>query len=244
MQAFLDAVEKRAENGGVLISEIFHSIQGEGDLVGVPSVFIRTSGCNLRCTWCDTPYASWQPEGSDLAVPEILEQVRRHGARHVVVTGGEPMVARDIHELLAALRADGRHITIETAATIAPGGAACDLASLSPKLAHSTPDIAKAGPWSARHEASRWNSAALCEWMASYPFQLKVVVRNRADVDELKANLDGLQVAPENIILMPEGTNVETIAARSRELADVCKETGWRLGSRLHVLLWGNTRGT
>src|SRR5436189_374600 len=100
------------------LAEIFHSIQGEGKFSGVPSVFIRTSGCNLRCTWCDTPYASWNPEGGELEVTAILEKVRAFGARHVVVTGGEPMVARGIHELLAALREDGRRITIETAATI------------------------------------------------------------------------------------------------------------------------------
>jgi 7-carboxy-7-deazaguanine synthase len=142
------------------------------------------------------------------------------------------------------LRADGRHITIETAATIPPGEAACDLASLSPKLAHSTPDAATAGPWSAKHEAARWNAPVLREWMRRYPYQFKVVVRNRADVDELTANLRELPVAPERVILMPEGIDPETIAARSRDLAEVCKETGWRLGCRLHVQLWGNQRGT
>lgn len=240
----LDDGPKKGEDQPVLISEIFYSVQGEGELVGVPSVFIRTSGCNLRCAWCDTPYASWKPEGADMTTEEILREVARHGARHVVVTGGEPMVAREIHELLAALRADGRHITIETAATIPPGGAACDLASLSPKLAHSTPNVEKAGAWSARHEAARWNASVLREWMAQYPYQFKVVVRNRADVEELTANLRDLPVLAERVILMPEGTTSETIAERSRELAEVCKETGWRLGCRLHVQLWGNKRGT
>lgn len=229
----------------MLISEIFHSIQGEGELVGVPSVFIRTSGCNLRCAWCDTPYASWKPEGVEMDVAAILEKVRAFGARHVVVTGGEPMVARGIAELLQSLRDDGRHITIETAATIPPEGVACDLASLSPKLAHSTPDAARAGAWSAKHEATRWNPGVLRQWIGAYPFQLKVVVRNRADVEELAAGLAGLGDVPgEKVILMPEGTDPETIAARSRELAEVCKEKGWRLGARLHVQLWGNTRGT
>jgi 7-carboxy-7-deazaguanine synthase len=231
---------------GVLISEIFHSIQGEGELVGVPSVFVRTSGCNLRCTWCDTPYASWQPEGTDLETGKIMEVVRKFGARHVVVTGGEPMVARGIHELLQALREDGRHITIETAATIPPSGIACDLASLSPKLAHSTPDAARAGAWSAKHEAARWNSEVLCTWMSAYSYQLKVVVRNRSDVEELSLNLQQLAVPlpPEKVILMPEGIEPATIAERSRDLAEICKETGWRLGARMHVQLWGNTRGT
>ena len=121
------------------ISEIFYSIQGEGELTGVPTVFIRTSGCNLRCRWCDTPYASWKPEGEERNLEEILHEVRKHPARHCVLTGGEPMVAKGIHELAAALRLEGKHITIETAGTVLPGGIACDLASLSPKLSNSTP---------------------------------------------------------------------------------------------------------
>ena len=114
----------------MLISEIFHSLQGEGELTGVPSVFIRTSGCNLRCAWCDTPYASWNPEGEARSVPALLEAVAAYPAtRHVVLTGGEPMIARDLAELAAGIRATGRHVTIETAATIPPAGIACDLAS-------------------------------------------------------------------------------------------------------------------
>src|SRR6266403_1884623 len=100
------------------LAELFHSIQGEGKLVGVPSVFVRASGCNLRCSWCDTSYASWDPEGDELAVEQIVQQVAAHPARHVVLTGGEPMIMPDIAELAAALRAREYHITIETAATV------------------------------------------------------------------------------------------------------------------------------
>src|SRR5277367_1820812 len=81
------------------IAEIFHSIQGEGSLVGVPSVFVRTSGCNLRCAWCDTPYTSWQPEGEERSVNSIVDEVNSYGASHVVITGGEPMIAPQIEEL-------------------------------------------------------------------------------------------------------------------------------------------------
>src|SRR5258705_7458828 len=88
----------------VKISEIFYSIQGEGILAGVPSVFLRTSGCNLRCTWCDTPYTSWNPEGDDLSLDDILVDVRRHGSAHVVVTGGEPMIQEDIVRLTQQLK--------------------------------------------------------------------------------------------------------------------------------------------
>src|SRR3954467_9030907 len=100
------------------IAEIFYSIQGEGKLTGVPSVFIRASGCNLRCTWCDTPYASWNPEGDDVPVAQIVERVRAFpAARHVVLTGGEPMVMADVGKLCESLKAANYHITVETAGT-------------------------------------------------------------------------------------------------------------------------------
>src|SRR5689334_3132039 len=110
----------------MLISEIFYSLQGEGELTGVPSVFVRTSGCNLRCAWCDTPYASWNPEGVMRSVPQIMTEIASHaGARHVVLTGGEPMIAKEIRPLATEIKSTGRHITIETAATVAPEGIAC-----------------------------------------------------------------------------------------------------------------------
>ena len=118
---------------------MFYSLQGEGALVGVPSVFIRTSGCNLRCSWCDTPYTSWQPEGDDLdAGGRSSTRCERTRRRHVVVTGGEPMIAPEIVALTEHLRERGLHITIETAGTVFTP-VACDLMSISPKLANSTP---------------------------------------------------------------------------------------------------------
>src|ERR1700722_487273 len=132
------------------ISEVFHSIQGEGALVGVPSVFIRTSGCNLRCSWCDTPYTSWQPEGNELALEQILDEVKAHPARHVVVTGGEPMILPDIVPLTERLRALGLHITVETAGTVFRP-VACDLMSISPKLSNSSPE----GPLAVQHDRLR-----------------------------------------------------------------------------------------
>src|SRR4051812_46601268 len=126
------------------VAEIFYSIQGEGKLSGVPSVFVRASGCNLRCTWCDTPYASWNPEGEDVAVDEIVRRVNAHLAKHIVVTGGEPMIMPDIAELCDALKRDDHHITIETAATVFKP-VRLDLASLSPKLSNSTPTQREGG---------------------------------------------------------------------------------------------------
>src|SRR3954453_20653719 len=142
------------------IAELFYSLQGEGSLVGVPSVFIRTSGCNLRCSWCDTPYTSWNPEGTDLTLKQILDEVRAHPARHVVVTGGEPMIAPGILPLTGQLRELGRHITIETAGTVFHP-VACDLMSISPKLSNSTPE----GAWAARHDRLRIQRPILAELM-------------------------------------------------------------------------------
>src|ERR1043165_4534894 len=120
------------------VAEIFYSIQGEGKLAGMPSAFVRASGCNLRCVWCDTPYASWEPEGEGVSVDEIVRRVIAYGGRHTVVTGGEPMIMPDIGELCERLKEAGQHVTMETAATgDAPGRVG--LAGLSPKLRNPTP---------------------------------------------------------------------------------------------------------
>src|SRR5947209_17377211 len=99
------------------IAEIFFSIQGEGRLAGVPSAFVRTSGCNLRCSFCDTPYTSWQPEGENLPLEEVFARLETFPTRHIVVTGGEPLLAPEIELLCAGLRQRSYHITVETATT-------------------------------------------------------------------------------------------------------------------------------
>lgn len=231
----------------MLISEIFYSVQGEGALAGVPSAFVRTSGCNLRCRWCDTPYASWQPEGREMDVEAILDEVNAHPTRFVVVTGGEPMVAKEMLRLLQRLREAGKHITIETAGTIAPEGVACDLASISPKLAHSTPDEATAGKaWVEKHERLRLRPDVLRAWCSNHDFQLKFVIASEADVSEVKDVIEsvGIEIPPEKVLLMPEGVAQEALKARQMMLVDICKRTGWRYSPRLHIDLFGNKRGT
>ncbi|MBK8477841.1 MAG: 7-carboxy-7-deazaguanine synthase QueE [Opitutaceae bacterium] len=230
----------------MLISEIFHSLQGEGELAGVPSVFVRTAGCNLRCTWCDTPYASWTPEGTQRSVAEVVAEVLRHPARHVVLTGGEPMLAPELPELAAALRAAGKHLTIETAATFAPAGIACDLASLSPKLRNSTPPPAQFGPgWSERHEAARWQPEVVAAWLGEYDCQLKFVVATEDDVAELESLLARLPAPPprHKVLLMPEGTTPDTLAVRTAWLVGLCRDRGYRFAPRLHIAWFGNKRG-
>lgn len=231
----------------MLISEIFYSVQGEGSLVGVPSVFVRTSGCNLRCTWCDTPYASWKPEGTEMSVEEILAVVNQHPTRFVVVTGGEPMIAKEMPRLLATFREQEKHITIETAGTVAPNGVPCDLASISPKLAHSTPTAEKAGKaWAEKHERLRLQPEVLHAWCSAYDFQLKFVLASEADATEARAVIDsiGVTIPPEKVLLMPEGITQEALKARQLWLVELCKTTGWRYSPRLHIDLFGNKRGT
>lgn len=230
----------------MLISEIFYSLQGEGSLVGVPSVFVRSSGCNLRCVWCDTPYASWNPTGQEMTMDQIIAEILPHPAQHVVLTGGEPMIAKGMHELAAQLRDMGKHITIETAGTIMPGGIACDLASLSPKLAHSTPRVENAGAWSARHERDRWQPDVIRAWIDHCDYQLKFVVRTLSDVEEIIALLDRekISVPAHKILLMPEGTDATVLQHSARQVAEWCKQFGFRYTPRLHIDLYGNTMGT
>jgi len=230
----------------MFISEIFHSIQGEGELTGVPSVFIRTSGCNLRCSWCDTKYASWNPEGETIPLEEVVQRVLAYPSRHCVLTGGEPMASSEIPALAGQLQAAGRHITIETAGTIPPAGIACDLASLSPKLSNSTPaeGTISAG-WRERHEALRLQPATLREWIDHYPYQLKFVVESSSDITEIEALLAEIDrpIPPSKVLLMPQGTDARTIRGRDETLVEVCLRHGYRLCNRLHIELFGNRRG-
>jgi len=225
------------------IAELFYSLQGEGALVGVPSFFIRTSGCNLRCAWCDTPYTSWDPEGADLTIRQILDEVRAGcplgPCRHVVVTGGEPMIASDIIPLTERLRELGLHITIETAGTVFQP-VACDLMSISPKLANSTP----AGRWAAQHDRLRIQAETLAKLMDRYEYQLKFVVEKPEDLEEVRTVTASLAAPRERVILMPEGTEPERLRERGVWLAEICKDEGFRFSPRLHVDLYGNRRGT
>jgi len=227
------------------IAEIFHSIQGEGLLAGVSSIFIRTSGCNLRCHWCDTPYASWKPEGPEMSIEEILKKISEWNCNHIVLTGGEPMIAPDLPELAAALKKQKKHITIETAGTILPNGIPCDLASLSPKLANSTPSLERDPAWAKKHETTRLQPEVIAEWIRKYPFQLKFVVSSENDLAEIKSLLLKLpKISADRVLLMPEGVDTQTLASRSPWLVEICKREGFSFCPRLHIELFGHTRGT
>lgn len=218
------------------IAEVFYSIQGEGSLAGVPSVFVRTSGCNLRCTWCDTPYTSWAPEGTDQTLDQIVAEVQRYPARHVVITGGEPMIAPEIIALTRLVK--GLHITIETAGTVFTP-VTCNLMSISPKLANSTPD----GRWSTQHERLRYQPEILRELITNYEYQLKFVIEKAEDLAEVRTMLAEINADRSRVILMPEGTDPEKLRTRARDLVEICKSEGFRYSPRLHIDLWGNRRG-
>ncbi|HTS49708.1 MAG TPA: 7-carboxy-7-deazaguanine synthase QueE [Bryobacteraceae bacterium] len=221
------------------IAEIFYSIQGEGPLIGVPSVFVRTSGCNLRCAWCDTPYTSWAPEGEERSLDSIVEEVNRYGASHVVITGGEPMLAPEIDELTHRLT---QHLTIETAGTV-DAHVRCDLMSISPKLANSTPHDREGGRWAQQHDRLRYQPEILKRLIQLYSYQLKFVVVEESDLAQVRAIVDEIGAAKSRVLLMPEGIDSTVLAQRGRWLAEVAKREGFRLTPRLHIDLWGNRRG-
>lgn len=211
-------------------------------LIGMPSVFVRSSGCNLRCNFCDTPYTSWTPEGETVQVDAVLNDVKAFQCKHVVVTGGEPMIAPDIEVLCRALRDTGYHITIETAATVFKPVQA-NLISLSPKLANSVPAVETG--WAERHERDRINVPVIQQFLANYDCQFKFVIDQPADVVEVQSLLARLPLVPnDRIFLMPQAIDPHTLAEKGRWIADLCKEHGYRFGPRLHIELWGHTRGT
>jgi 7-carboxy-7-deazaguanine synthase len=228
----------------VRISEIFYSIQGEGRFLGVPSVFIRVSGCNLRCVWCDTPYTSWKPEGKNWSLSKILSEVAKYPTPHVVVTGGEPLLAPEIEELSSRLKQRGAHLTIETAATLFKPVAA-DLISMSPKLANSTPWKRERGKFAPMHERRRLNPAVIQKFLHAHDYQLKFVVERRkdfAEIGEILAQLQGVDAT--QVVIMAQGTSTGELKRREKWIVESCKLFGYRFTPRLHIQLFGNRRGT
>ena len=246
----------------MLIAEIYASLQGEGLLTGTPSVFVRASGCNLRCWFCDTPYTSWQPEGEDWSALAIVEEVGRlamrktltpalsqwereqETIRHVVITGGEPMLFAEMIPLCERLQAAGLHITIETAGTLHLQ-LACDLMSISPKLASSTPPAGRAGKWSARHEQTRHQPEVIRRLTAEYNYQMKFVIDTPADCLAAQAWLAEFpNIRRERVLLMPQGTDPALLDRTGQWLAPYCRQHGFVFCPRKHIEWYGAVRGT
>ncbi len=226
------------------IAEIYRSVQGEGFLTGVPSVFVCASGCNLRCWFCDTPYASWRPEGCDMSVDEIVAQVEEWDTQHVVVTGGEPMLFAELIPLCNRLREIGRHVTIETAGTLYLS-VACDLLSISPKFASSAPDAKSHPHWHRRHDRERHRPDVVRRLIAEFEYQIKFVVDSGGDLEAVRGYLAEFpEINRERVLLMPQGTDQEQLDARSIWLKPFCESEGFVFCPRKQIEWYGPVRGT
>ena len=233
------------------INELFYSLQGEGKLAGTPSVFIRTSGCNLRCWFCDSYHTSWEPHGGMMHIEEIISKVESYeAADHVVITGGEPLIHEDIVPLINRLSDKNYHITVETNGTI-HRNAEIDLASISPKLASSTPTPEKDpkgdGEWEEKHEKNRIDIDAMTDLIStSDEYQLKFVVTGKEDMTEINTLVEDIAVACDthishtDVLLMPEGMTQDDLTETRSTVADIALEHGYQYTPRLHVNLWND----
>jgi len=231
--------------------EIFASLQGEGPSAGKPSAFVRLSRCNLACTWCDTAY-TWRFEGDErphrddvayaraanqvtLSEEEAATRIAALGKPRLVVTGGEPLLqAPALARMLALL--PGMAIEIETNGTVAPPPALDALVhqyNVSPKLAHS------GNPAELALVPER-----LAQWAAEPRAFLKFVIAEPSDVAEVLSLSEEFAIPRERIYLMAEGTDPATLQSRESWLAQLCLDHNLTLSRRLHIELYGDTRGT
>lgn len=226
----------------MIVNEIFFTLQGEGLLAGVPSVFVRLAGCPLRCRWCDTKYAWDDAAGRQYHIADIVQSVKQWPDRFVVITGGEPMINPELPQLVEQLKSTGKHITIETAGIAYIPDMPCDLMSISPKLSNSTPQDEQLA---AVHEDSRLDMAVLGGLIDHYNYQLKFVVDGFADLKEIQQTLEKLpNINFQKVMLMPRAATRDELMAKSVMVADMCKTAGFTFCQRLQVLLWNNEKGT
>lgn len=225
------------------VAEIFQSVQGEGFLTGTASIFVRAAGCNLRCWFCDTPYASWHPEGEDLSVEEIARQIVSYECDHVVLTGGEPMLFAELIPLCELLRQRGLHITIETAGTLFLP-LACDLMSISPKLQNSAPGESIDQRWQQRHDRTRHAPDIIRRLAEEYPYQVKFVVDEPDDLAEINDYLDASPwITRDRVLLMPQGRSGDELAEKAVWLEPYCQVNDLQFCPRKHVEWFGLVRG-
>lgn len=231
--------------------EIFSSLQGEGPSTGMPVAFVRLSRCNLACTWCDTAY-TWRFEGDNrphrdglayerkanqvtLSPAEAAERIAALGQKRLVITGGEPLLqAGALAEMLAHL--PDIAVEIETNGTVAPPvrlDVRVDQYNVSPKLSHS------GNPAELALIPERLDA-----WATEPRAFLKFVVASPADVDEVLVLNRRYRFRPERVFLMAEGTSTAALRARQAWLSDLCLEHGFRMSDRMHIHLYGDTRGT
>jgi len=228
----------------VKVAEVYCSVQGEGFLTGTRSVFVRASGCNLRCWFCDTPQTSWSPVGNDLSVDEILCRIEEWDCRHIVLTGGEPMLFAELIPLAEKLRRAGLHITVETAGTLYLP-VACDLMSISPKLANSTPSKERDARWHRRHELARHVPEVVHRLIAEFDYQIKFVVDVPEDFEDVQRYLEDMpQIDRSRVMLMPQGTEVKELTEKGQWIEPYCEAQGLRFCPRRQIEWFGLVHGT
>ena len=234
------------------VVEQFDTLQGEGKYLGVPSHFVRTTGCNLRCAWrndddtitkCDTPYTSWAPErGETISLANTIERLKKTNIEHVVITGGEPTLMSDLADVTNAFIDNGNVVTVETNGTIYVPGMERAFISLSPKLAGSYAQEED----SVEAKLHRNNNHYLEEcrrWMASNDYQFKFVANSEEDIAEVKLLKRAMKIPANRIWLMPQGITPEQLAHNQQLLFDTCLEEGFNFSPRMHIDLFGNRRG-
>ena len=222
--------------------EIFHSIQGEGVSLGVPTVFLRLATCNLTCTWCDTRYTwdwksySYAESVAEYDVADLESRVLTHGCNHLVITGGEPLMQqRNLAPLAESLHRKGVYCEVETNGTFEPSPQMRDAISqwnVSPKLGNSGETLKKREVPDALRAFSGMDNAFF-----------KFVIAAPEDVAEVEALVQRYDIVHERVLLMPEGTTPAALNERARWLAELCRREGFRMTTRLHILLWGDERG-
>ena len=225
------------------IVEIFVSRQGEGLWTGMESTFIRVGGCNLHCAYCDTAYASWDcHEGEDLTVEEVVGWAVLYGIQHVVITGGEPLLYAEAVPLTRLLAERNFVVTIETNGTF-DLAVACDLISISPKLANSIPRAWKdQTPF--LHDRNRTRPDIVRNLIGRYPYQLKFVVGEPEDLADVEDYLDQLgRVDPERVLLMPMATDAAVMRSKAEWIVHYCQAHGFGYCPRMQLEWYGGARG-
>ncbi|MDO8526560.1 MAG: 7-carboxy-7-deazaguanine synthase QueE [Deltaproteobacteria bacterium] len=224
--------------------EIFYSVQGEGRNIGQPRVFIRSSLCNLKCTWCDTAYTwNWkkfkkEDEIVDITPQMIAEEVQRHRCKNLVFTGGEPLLQQESWvEIMGHLRGINAryYFEVETNGTFLPSDE-FDLLinqyNVSPKLENSD-----------NSQASREKKTAYSFFAESPKAFFKYVVVDEKDLDEILKLIGKYNISSDHIYLMPEGTTSKQLKAKSPWIKKICKTHGFHFSDRSHIHLYGSMRG-
>lgn len=228
------------------VSEIFGpTIQGEGPSMGRHTGFLRLGRCNLNCSWCDTPF-TWDWNGQNgteydpatelrlIPIRDVAATILEMGVQRLVITGGEPMIQqRKLPNLFALL--PGVAVEIETNGTIIPLVTVTDRIdryNVSPKLGNSGIPYRQ-----------RISDEAITAYVATGKADLKFVVTDDADIEEVQHLTERLNIPPHLVWIMPEGRTRADIIARHETTMDQAVKHGWNFSSRLHVLGWGDRRG-